>query len=422
MSNYVQLEIERVALLNNLPVASTEKSDVLTKQQVSDLFSTEAHNIIGASPDDAYYGVYNNIAQLSDFFSDTHYETLSDVTHLMNLTNGELTINESEVADKISATEENISNVTLNLALDNSEMSSARTVDLVNLATSIENYEADRDAENTRLTTEINNVIDDIETSRDGFKAIVYTSEDTLNLNLSTLAATLDTDFNTFGVQITDINNRYNDLSGTAIISEGALSLRLENISTEDSTLYANISTNLVNEEARELGVINDLSIRLYNVEQTEITEIQTLVTLVEQQKDSTTIRFSDLSTVIDAHEREQIIDLNYISTTYAVGHRNQWDVFSTAMVNELSNEEVRSTGVQNTFDLELENKTNSLLTDIRNKLDIAGGFVTGSGEFKTNNLYLGPFWRIKESGNTLLFQYYNTTSNDWHTVFPFIG
>jgi hypothetical protein len=421
MSNYVQLEIENVALLNDLPVVDTNESDVLTKQQVSDLFSTEAYRIVGANPGSAYYDVYNNIAALSDFFSETHYETMSDVKYLMNLTDGALNTHQTNIENDVSTTEFDISNTTLNITEDNAQMSTDRTNALGDLEYYINNYETLRDGENTRLNNEFDTFFSDLISTRSDLSTELYTNESLLTLNIDNLNNTITNDFTQHNNELQVMGMRYATVSTLAVYSEKSLVAKLSNVSTEDYELYSNVSINLVTEEVRQLGVISSLSTRLYHVDQNEIQEIQSLVDVMSRQQYDTTSRFSDLSTTIALHEEYQIEDLNNMSRDYH-NLNNNYTSYSNAMFYGLDNESTRRNDAKNGINYEFTSKTSALLLDLRHKLDIAGGFVTGTNQFKTNNLYLGPFWRVTESSNQLLFQYYNTSSNDWQTVFPFIG
>ena len=36
--------------------------------------------------------------------------------------------------------------------------------------------------------------------------------------------------------------------------------------------------------------------------------------------------------------------------------------------------------------------------------------------------LYMGPYWRIRDQGNQISFQYYNVDSDEWITAIPFFS
>lgn len=422
MSNYVQLELANVALTNNLDVEDTYGSDVLTKAQISDLFSTETHRIVGASEGPGF-DIFNNIKDLSDFFHDTNSDVYYDTKKLLDDTDGELTQEGNDVVTQITNNFDTASDLVFGLESDVLEMSTVRTEKLDELLTNIAGTGDTRQTDNTNLAIEISEMFSTIVFDRSTLSTDFYGKEDTLKTDIDSLSQNIYDVYSEHSYEALEIDQNYQDHKDKALLSETALTDELNDIKADDLSKYTEVSNNLFNEEVRNENEFDEISNRLISVEEIENAEITNLIGVINTQKAATEIRFDDLKTELDDYETKFANDVKGLSDKQGE-LSSDFRLSDIALNDELASESGRRGRAMDELADELSRDKYDLLLDLREKLDVEGGFVEGGVTFQTDNLYLGPFWRIVEgsSSNYLLFQYYDVSQQQWSTVFPFIA
>ena len=288
MSNYVEMQIANAALTNELRVEDTHDSDVLTKAQISDLFSTETFRIIGAGEGDPNFTIFENIKDLSTFFHETNSDVYDETKKLLDDTDGELTQEGADVVTLIGNNNTDTSDDIFDLDSDSKYMSTERTDKLDDLLTTMGNMETGRDGDNTQLVADISNLFSDIVFDRSTLSTSFYAKEDKLKGDMESLSGDIYDAYSEHSYEAYEMNQKLQAHVANAQISEGTLTTTLGQISTDDYQLYSSVSTNLFTEEIRNEQEFDSLSNRLVSVEKIETDEINNLVGKINGQKGET--------------------------------------------------------------------------------------------------------------------------------------
>ena len=186
--------------------------------------------------------------------------------------------------------------------------------------------------------------------------------------------------------------------SNNFYITSNATSTEIVRGLLERNTLSSNLSTEIARAEARETTLDNTL-INDSNSLSTNYSELSTNDYI---QSAAINNDYSDLNYLIDDISSENI----YISTEY-----------STTRANNNLTRNTNYTTLSNTVSTNFYEN----VSDLRLKVNTEGGVLQGHLKIE-DSLYLGPYWRIKDEGTKISFQYYNVDSDTWVTTIPFFS
>ena len=178
---------------------------------------------------------------------------------------------------------------------------------------------------------------------------------------------------------------------------------------------------NTLKEIASALGNDANLAVTLANSISAETTA-RTLADIAQQftidglSASSTSLR-TDLTSEITLRAGEKIaIDSSISSVNFMLQEESGSRVSAdTALESKISDEKSRAEDVEGTHD--------SRLTSVENdKLNKAGGSMTGDLTIQDSYIYFGTAWRVKASadGTRIEFQYKKTDT--WKLALPFIA
>ena len=182
------------------------------------------------------------------------------------------------------------------------------------------------------------------------------------------------------------------------------------------NTLYPRISNEIISNNS-EMDVLSE---RFYEIQANDLSDYYTIKDKIVKGKNDYVSFYNGLDTILDQYD---IVDKHYEHSDHLENMESTHTEWSDGMYVTISNEVIRQEASMNEINNDFTEKKNNLFSNLKNRLDIGGGFLANTSSLKTKQLHLGPFWRIRSTDDEhLVFEYYDTDSQEWIVTFPFIA
>lgn len=416
MSTQTTIKLGHLTLTNNDKVQLKSNDNILHKKQILDLISDNNFKIVG---EDNF--IHNSISDLSDFFETTDDSVRTRMNTLItqvgiNLANTtgnlrtEIDRSQEEIRDESEALHEYIVNEALK-----------DTNNLNTLSEEVFDYHKDKSVEIFNLRTSILTTQNqEIQAYRKKGSDAMYLVDSEISFSIDVLSNTIETDYSELKYDYYTLSDNLSSHKDLNLSRESEISELLINIDghhkTQYDTLYPRISNEIVSNNL-EMDVLSE---RFYKIQTVDLYEFSSIKNKIVKGKENYESFYDNLDTILDQYD---IVDKHYGHSDHLENMESTHTEWSDGMYATLSNEVIRQEVSMNDINSDFTDKKNELFKNLNNRLDTEGGFLTSTSKLKTKQLHLGPFWRIRSNDeNHLVFEYYDTQSQEWIVTFPFIA
>lgn len=414
MSNQVKLILDYITLTNDVDVQSKNNDDVLHKKQVLDLISENNFRIVGDN------FIHDSLSDLSDFFETTNDSVRLRMEQMITQVGNNLTRVTGDLKTSIDESQEEIRDLSEALYEYIINENSKDKSNLDNLSDEVFQYYVDKKEEIENLSTSIDDNIEEIQYYRAKGSNEMYLVESSISNDLYILSDTIEEEFENLISDCDTLKNNFLEHTFLNLSRESEISESLFNIKEYNKDKY-NVLFPLISTEIDKNNFnMDSLDERLQEIKETDLSEYYGIKDKIEEGKTNMNLLYNNLNTILDNYD---IVDRHGNHSINLEDTESTYTEWSDSIYILLSNEEFNQEKAIDDITKEFTDKKNSLFQSLKEKLDVAGGFLKKTASLKTKEVHLGPFWRIRSNSNdNLVFEYYDVESNKWVVTFPFIA